>query len=76
MGYEVFEEATGELTAVLDLAWPDGLQAGYSQPVAVLIDEDTTVQLATNNAGFRVFTSPDGFRRYVDGEILTEPGRF
>ena len=72
MSYEIFDEDTDELT-VLDLAWPDGLQAGYSGPVAVLIDEDATVRLAANNAGFRVFTSSDGFRRYVEWEILTEP---
>ena len=72
MAYEVFDENTGELTATLDLAWPDGLQVGYSQPVAILIDEDTAVRLAANDAGFRVFTSSDGFRRYVERGILTE----
>ena len=73
MAYEVFDEDTDKLTGVLDLAWPDGLQAEYSQPVAVLIDEDDTVRLAANDAGFRVFTSSDGFRRYVEREILSEP---
>ena len=72
LAYEAFDEDTGELTAVLDLAWPDGLQTGFSQSVAVLIDEDDVVRLAANNAGFRVFTSPDSFRRYVEREILTE----
>ncbi len=73
MAYEIFDEDTGEPTAVLDLAWPDGLQAGYSRPVAVLIDEDASVQLAANDANFRVFTSSTDFRHYVQREILTEP---
>ena len=72
MSYEIIDGDTNELT-VLDLAWPNGLQAGYSGPVAVLIDEDSLVRLAANNAGFRVFTSSDGFQRYVEREILAEP---
>lgn len=72
MAYEVFNENTGEVTAVLDLAWPEGLQAEYSRPVAVLIDEDDSVQIAANDADFRIFTSPDAFKRYVEMEILNE----
>ena len=76
MAFEVVDEDNGELTAVLDLAWPDGLQPGFSQPIAVLIDEGAEVKLAANDAGFRVFTSSEGFRHYVEREILTEPVQF
>ena len=72
MYYEVVQEDTGELSAVLDLAWPYGLQAEYSEPVAVLLDEDAAVRLVANDAGFRVFTSSESFQRYVEREILTE----
>ena len=72
MAYEVFNENTGEVTAVLDLAWPEGLQAEFSRPVAVLIDEDDSVQIAANDADFRVFASPEAFKRYVEMEILNE----
>ena len=72
IAYEVFDGNTDEVTAVLDLAWPDGLQAEYSRPVAVLLDEDDSVQLAANHADFRVFTSVDAFKRYVETEILNE----
>src|SRR5690606_22066961 len=36
--YEVACEETGEVTAILDLAWPEGIQTGYSEPVALLIN--------------------------------------
>ena len=72
MAYEIFDAESGEVTAVLDIAWPDGLQAEYSRPVAVLIDEDDSVQLVANQADFRVFTSVDAFKRYVEMEILNE----
>ena len=72
LAYEVFDENTGEVTAVLDLAWPHGLQPGYSYPVAVLIDEDDKVRLAANDAGFKVVMSAEAFRSYVEREILEE----
>ena len=44
LGYEIAHMSTGESLAILDLAWPNGLQEGYSQPVALLIDEDARVE--------------------------------
>jgi hypothetical protein len=55
---------------VFDLAWPDGLQAGLSEPVALLIDEPAETHDAANRAGFRFFTDVDTFRAYVRQEIL------
>ena len=73
-GYEIIGEKNGELIAILDLAWPNGLQDGLSEPVAVLIDEGHSVRKAANDAGFRRLfaetTAPDDFRRYVQYEIL------
>ena len=37
--YELADPETREALAVFDLAWPDGLQEEYSQPVALLLDE-------------------------------------
>lgn len=74
LGHEVFD-ASDKLTATLDLAWPNGLQDGLSEPVAVLIGETDAVINAAFNAGFRhVFTSPDGedFMYYVRHKILGE----
>ena len=70
--YEIFDEETGEPGATLDLAWPEGLQVGYSQPVALMIDEDDLVRRVASDAGFRVFTTLPGFRRYVERNILAE----
>ncbi len=68
--YEVVDEATGEPLALLDLAWPHGLQEGLSQPVALLIDEPRQILEAAQQAGFRYFTDLEGFKRYVVREIL------
>ncbi len=70
--YEVIDENTGQATAVIDLAWANGLQEGYSQPVALLIDEDKETEEAVNRAGFLFFTDFEEFQKYVRSEILAE----
>lgn len=68
--YELVEEATGQPSAVLDLAWPDGLQEGLSQPVVLLIGETQATEEAANRAGYRFFTDVAPFREYVLAEVL------
>ncbi len=63
--YELSDLNTGDPIAVLDLAWPNGLQEGYSQPVAVLIDESREIEEVTNRAGYRYFTDLETFEDYV-----------
>ena len=70
LGYEIADSVTGEEGAMFDLAWPDGVQSELSEPVAVLIDEDREVLAAAGRNGYRFFTSPAGFKRYINDEIL------
>lgn len=69
--YELSDPVTGVPLAVLDLAWPNGLQEGYSQPVALLIDEVREVEEIVNRAGYLYFTDLDAFRAYVLRDILS-----
>ena len=68
--YELSHPATGAVMALLDLAWPDGLQTGLSDPVALLIDEDVETLEAASEGGFRCFTDLPTFKSYVEQEIL------
>ena len=70
--FSLSDDATGEQRAVLDLAWPDGIQAGLTQPVAVLLDEPPEVLSIASTSGYRCFTSTSAFQTYVLGEILAE----
>jgi len=72
IAYEVSNEH-GEPIAVLDLAWPDGLQPGLSQPVALLIDENGETLSRASRRGFRCFTSVGELRDYVLEEVLAVP---
>ena len=63
--YEIYIGDASEPSAVLDLAWPNGLQEGYSQPVTILMGENSEVFKAASDAGFKVFTTLQDFSRYV-----------
>ena len=71
MAYDLIDGETQEIVT-LDLAWPFGLQVGFSQPVALLVDEDDSVRRAAIDAGFRVFTTLEDFRRHIEQDILAE----
>lgn len=68
--FEVVDPATNEPLAVLDLAWPEGLQTGLSKPVALLIDEPSETLEVANAAGYTYFTDASDFKDYVRREVL------
>ncbi len=71
IGYELLDEdEEGHVLAIVDLAWPEGVQEGLSDPVAILINEGSDIEDVLNREGFRYFTSIDEFKSYVNEEIL------
>lgn len=70
MLYELSDPESGAPLAVIDLAWPRGIQEGLSQPVALLLNEGEEVEVILNRAGYRFFTSPVELCAYVEREIL------
>ena len=63
--YELADDESGRALAVLDLAWPDGLQPGLTQPIALLLDETVGTERAANSAGFLIFTEVADLREHV-----------
>jgi hypothetical protein len=70
--YDLVDPDTGESRAILDLAWPNGLQEELSERVAVLVNEPADVEAAAGAAGYRFFTDIEEFREYVRRELLGE----
>jgi hypothetical protein len=70
VSFDFADPQSGEQQAVFDLAWPIGLQAELSQPVAVLLNEEAATIRVASEAGFRCFTNSRAFRRYVKAEVL------
>jgi len=74
LNFEVVDATTGQQQAVFDLAWPKGVQEELSEPVVLLLNESIETLELANRAGFRPFTSTQGFREYVKREILSGNG--
>lgn len=70
VAYDFADPESGEQQAVFDLVWPSGIQEELSQPVAVLLNEDAATISLASQVGFRCFTDPASFRRYVEVEVL------
>lgn len=70
IGFELIDEETREQRAVLDLAWPDGVEEELSEPIALLLNEPDAVLAAAAEYGFRCFTDRKAFERYVLSEVL------
>lgn len=48
---------TGDTIAIIDLAWPQGIQSGLSTPVALLLNESAETQEIVSGGGYRYYTS-------------------
>jgi len=68
--YELLDDATNEPVAMLDLAWPEGVQLALTEPVALLLNEPPEVERLAAAHGFRFFVSPSTLRDYVEREVL------
>ena len=62
----------GELLATLDLAWPRGIQEGYSRRAALLINESEETRIIAEDQDYKCFTSLSDLQLYVQDEILGE----
>src|SRR5262245_37098043 len=67
---ELDDPDTGGPLAVIDLAWPNGLQEGLSEPVALLLSEGGGAEEAINRTKYLDFTDVQRFGEYVRWEIL------
>jgi hypothetical protein len=72
MSFDYTDPDTGEQRAVFDLAWPDGVQEGLSQPVTVLLNEGQETLALASSVGFRCFTDIASFKAYLMKEVLGE----
>ena len=57
LAFDFADTYTGEQKAVLDLAWPKGIQEGLGQPVAVILTNGTETLAIASQAGYRCFAS-------------------
>lgn len=70
MSYEQSDAATGAAVAILDLAWPNGVQEGLTAPVALLLDEGEATIASASAAGFRCFTTVEELKTYIERDVM------
>jgi len=70
--FSIINKETGKIKAILDMAWPKGIQEGLTEPIALLLEEPQEVLAVAGQAGFRFFTSISEFKDYVLSEVLEE----
>ncbi len=55
--HEICDDDTGDVLAVADIAWPQGIQTGRTEPVALLLAPDPQTEAHLGERGYRFFTS-------------------
>ena len=68
--YELVDDQTKKSLATFDLAWPEGLQSGKSEPVALLIHEGVDLINVAQSKGYLCFTDFHKFKMYVEEKVL------
>lgn len=66
-GVADFGVNAGPKTEIVDLAWPDGLQVGIGDPVALMVDATADARSFVQKAGYRVFESAKALRAFAEG---------
>ena len=56
---------SGDVVAIVDLAWPQGIQSGLSEPVALILNETADTQAIISKHGYRYYRSIPEFKQYV-----------
>lgn len=60
----------GKVVAIIDLAWPQGIQSGLSEPLALLLNETAETQATVSKYGYRYYTSVREFKEYIEAIYL------
>ena len=55
----------GNVVAIIDLAWPQGIQRELSEPVALLLNETAETQAVVSRYGYRYYTSTEELKNYI-----------
>ncbi len=63
---EIADPETGEVLVILDAHWPQGIQAGLSEKVALLLDHDSEMEARLGSLGYRFFTDIPDLWWYIE----------
>ena len=70
VNHELLDEG-GHIVAIIDLAWPQGIQVGLSEPVALLLNETEEIQATVSKFGYRYYRSVDELKHHIESTYLS-----
>lgn len=70
MNHELTDQH-GRVMAIIDLAWPHGIQNGLSEPIALLLNESAETQAIVSQSGYRYYTSTESLKNYISSVYLS-----
>lgn len=70
LNHELLDPA-GSVEAIIDLAWPLGIQSGLSEPIALLLNETAETQAIVSKHGYRYYTSVEELKSYITSTYLS-----
>lgn len=73
LNVEIRDPKHETVLALVDLAWPKGLQENYSQPIALISEINETAAAMLNQAGYRFFTSVESLSAYLEDSLESSP---
>lgn len=68
--HEILSEQEEQIV-IVDLAWPDGIQAGLSEPIALLLNGTPDDYQLLSNLGYEYFSSIGRLRAHVSSHFLS-----
>ncbi|WP_405382842.1 DUF262 domain-containing protein [Phascolarctobacterium sp.] len=70
MNHELLKANSDEVEAIIDLAWPQGIQTGLGEPIALLLNETAETQAIVSAHGYRYYTSVNELKEYITHNYL------
>ena len=70
MNHELISD-DGQDVAIIDLAWPSGIQSGLSEPIALLLNETAETQAFVSKNGYRYYTNVVELKAYIEATYLS-----
>lgn len=68
--FELTDPTSGDVDAIIDLAWPSGIQNGLSEPIALLLNETAETQAIVSKYGYRYYTSTAELKEFIQSTYL------
>jgi hypothetical protein len=72
---EVSDPATGEVLAIAEACWPEGLRPGQGDPVILELDPAGADLVRLKELGYEVFTSADLLRAHARRQLQDAAAR-